>query len=293
MPNTHPVDLKSLSASLSAAVSEAAGRVVAVHSRSRRPFSGIIWQTGLVVTAEEALYHEEDFRITLPNGDTLAAEIVGRDPSTDVGLLRLATDNAEGWAQSPIPAVGSLALAIGRGDESPIAALGLVAEIGRPWRSMRGGRIDARIRLGLSLSTRLEGGAVIVPDGSLIGLAVTDPRGQALVIPSSTVGKAVAALLEKGYVARGFLGIELRSLRRRGGGPGIIVVEVEATSPAEQAGFVVGDIITTWDGEPIRTAFDVSRRLGTDSIGESATIGVLRGGAALEVSVMVGERPRT
>jgi S1-C subfamily serine protease len=293
MPNTYPVDLKSLSASLSAAVSEAAGRVVSVHSRGGRPSSGIIWQTGLVVTAEEALDHEEDFRVTLPTGNTVEAEMVGRDPSTDVGLLRLATDKAEAWAQSPTPAVGSLTLAIGRGDESPIAALGLVAEIGGPWRSMRGGRIDARIRLGLSLPLRVEGGAVIVPDGSLIGLAVTGPRGRALVIPSSTVGKAVAALLEKGYVARGFLGFELRSLRRRGGGPGVIVVEVEATSPAEQAGFVVGDIITTWDGEPIRTAFDVARRLGTDSIGENATIGVLRGGAALEVPVRVGERPRT
>ena len=174
------------------------------------------------------------------------AEIVGRDPSTDVGLLRIATDDAEAWAQSPTPAVGSLALVIGRGDESPIAALGLVAEVGGAWRSMRGGRIDARIRLGLSLPARVEGGAVVAPDGSLIGLAVTGPRGRALAIPATTVGRAVAALIEKGYVARGFLGFELQSLRRRGGGPSVIIVEVEPSSPAEQAGFVVGDIITTW-----------------------------------------------
>jgi S1-C subfamily serine protease len=291
MPNAHPVDLKSLSESLTAAVSAAAGRVVAVHSRSRR-LSGIIWQTGLVVAAEEALDHEEDLRVTLSSGNTPPAEIVGRDPSTDVGLLRIATDDAEAWAQSPTPAVGSLALVIGRGDESSIASLGLVAEVGGAWRSMRGGRIDARIRLGLALAARAEGGAVVAPDGSLIGLAVTGPRGHALAIPSSTVARAVDALLEKGYVARGFLGIGLQSLRRRGGGPSVIVVEVEPGSPAEQAGFVVGDLITTWGQEPIRAASDVARRLGTDSIGQSTTIGVLRGGVDVDIPVTVVERPR-
>ena len=80
MPNAHPVDLKSLSESLSATVSAAAGRVVAVHSRSRRPSSGIIWQTGLVVTAEEALDHEEDFRVTLPNGNTVDGRNRGAGP---------------------------------------------------------------------------------------------------------------------------------------------------------------------------------------------------------------------
>ena len=292
MPQEHSVNLTSLSESLSAAVSVAAGRVVAVHSRSRRPFSGIIWQTGLVVTAEEALDHEEDFSVTLPSGNSVAAEIVGRDPSTDVGLLRAATDDAEAWSQSTTPVVGSLALVIGRGDQSPIASLGLVAEVGGAWRSMRGGRIDARIRLGLALTARAEGGAVIAPDGSLIGLAVTGPRGRALAIPAATVERAVAALLEKGYVARGFLGVELQSLRQRGGRPGVIVVEVEPSSPAQQAGFVVGDIITTWGGEPVHATGDVARRLGTDSIGQGTTIGILRGGVALEISVTVGERPR-
>src|SRR6185503_14224423 len=140
MPNALTADLQSLSQSLSAAVSATAGRIVAIHSRGQRPASGIIWQTGVVVTAEEALGREEDFRITLPDGSTATAELAGRDPSTDVALLRVATGNVEAWVQSPTPAVGSLVLAIGRGDESPIAALGLVSEVGEAWRSMRGGR---------------------------------------------------------------------------------------------------------------------------------------------------------
>ena len=108
------------------------------------------------------------------------------------------------------------------------------------------GRIDARIRLGLALPAKVEGGAIVAPDGSLIGLAVTGPRRRALAIPAVTIDRAVATLLVKGYVARGYLGVELQSLRRRGGGPGVIVAEVEPNSPAQEAGFVVGDIITTW-----------------------------------------------
>jgi S1-C subfamily serine protease len=263
--------------------------VVRVAS-GRDSISGVIWRTGLVVTAHEGLSGDEEFSVTLPGGETRPATLVGRDPSTDVALLRLETGEFGDWAAAPLPAPGSLAVAVGRGDGSPLAAFGMVSEAGPAWRSMRGGLIDARLVLGLRLSGRAEGGAVVAPDCTLIGLAVSGPRRRALAIPASTVARAVATLSDKGYVARGYLGISLHPLA--GGQNGAIVVGVEADGPAAKAGLVVSDIITTWDGEPVGSVGDVSRRLGTDVVGRTAKLGLVRGGNATELDVIIGERPR-
>ena len=86
---------------------------------------------------------------------------------------------------------------------------------------MRGGEIDARITLGLRLSSRAEGSAVVAPDGSLVGMAVTGARRRALAIPASTIARSVKSLSEIGYVPRGWLGVSLHGL---GEGTGVIVV---------------------------------------------------------------------
>lgn len=282
-------DLAALSGQFAALTAGAAPRVVAVHGADGGQLSGIIWRTGLVVTAHEALAGEDDFRVTLADGSSAVAELAGRDPSTDVALLKVATPEFGDWSQAGTPSPGSLAFVVGRGEHSLLASFGLVSEVGPAWRSMRGGAIDARITLGLRLSSRAEGGAVIASDGGLIGLAVTGPRRRALAIPASTVERAVATLSEKGYVPRGYLGVSLHPL---GKGEGAIVVGIEPDGPAAKAGFVVGDIITTWNGENVRSVGEVSHRLGTGTVGDVAKLGVLRGGVANEIDVTVGERPR-
>jgi S1-C subfamily serine protease len=285
-----PSDFAALSDQFAALTADAAPRLVAVHGADGGQLSGIIWRTGLVVTAHEALAGEDDFRVTLADGSSVVAELAGRDPSTDVALLKVATPEFADWQQAGTPAVGSLAVVVGRGEHSPLASFGLVSEIGPAWRSMRGGEIDARITLGLRLSSRAEGGAVIAPHGALIGLAVTGPRRRALAIPASTIERAVAILGEKGYVPRGYLGVSLHPL---GKGDGAIVVGIEPDGPAARAGFVVGDIITTWNGEGVRSVGEVSHRLGAGSVGDAVKLGVLRGGVANEIDVTVGERPRS
>jgi S1-C subfamily serine protease len=282
-------DLAVLSEQFSTLVASVAPRLVAVHGADGGQISGIVWRSGLVVTAHEALGGEDEFRVTLADGSSPAAELAGRDPSTDVALLKLATPEFGNWQHAATPAVGSLATVVGRGEHSPLAGFGLVSEVGPAWRSMRGGEIDARITLGLRLSSRAEGGAVIAPDGSLIGLAVTGPRRRALAIPASTIERAVSTLAEKGYVPRAYLGVHLHPL---GKGDGAIVVGIEPDGPAARAGFVVGDIITTWNGQGVRSVGEVSNRLSAGAVGETAKLGVLRGGVASEIDITVGERPR-
>ncbi|MEO8882436.1 MAG: S1C family serine protease, partial [Devosia sp.] len=236
-------DLSGFSAALAAATAKAAARVVAVESGGHS-ISGVIWRDGLVVTAHEGLAGEEEFAVTLPSGEKRDATLIGRDPSTDVALLKLDTGNVGEWPAAALPQTGSIALAVGRHETSVLAAFGVVSEAGPAWRSMRGGLIDARLVLGLRLPRRAEGGAVIAPDGKLIGLAVSGPRRQVLVIPASTIERAVATLNAKGYVARGYLGVSLHPLAGAGNS-GAIVVGLEADGPAAKAGLVVGDIITT------------------------------------------------
>ena len=134
--------------------------------------------------------------------------------------------------------------------DGPLAAFGIVASAGPAWTSAAGGRIDARLRLSFFLPHALEGGAAVDAGGRLIGLVVADPRRRGLVIPAATVARAVAALSAHGYVGRGYLGLALQPLRRGKGG--LIAVEVAEGGPAAAAGFVVGDIVTTWEGEALR-----------------------------------------
>jgi S1-C subfamily serine protease len=281
--------LAELSDQFAALTATTATRVVAVRGEDGGQVSGIIWRSGLVVTAHEALAGDDDFEVLLPDGSTAKAELAGRDPSTDVALLKLITPEFGDWPQAATPAVGSLAFIIGRSETSALSGFGAVSEVGPAWRSLRGGEIDARITLGLRLSGRSEGGAVVAANGSLIGLAVTGVRRRAIVIPASTVERAVKVLAEKGYIPRGYLGVSLHPM---GKGAGAIIVGLEAGGPAEQAGLVVGDIITTWGGETVKSVADVSNRLATGKVGETIKLGVLRGGNETHVDAVIGERPR-
>jgi S1-C subfamily serine protease len=129
----------------------------------------------------------------------------------------------------------------------------------------------------------------VAPDGSLIGMAVNGARRRTLAIPASTIARAVATLSEKGYVPRGWLGVSLHPV---GQGGGAIVVGIVRGSPAANGGFLIGDIITTWDGEAVAAVGDVADRLSAGTVGQSHKLGVLRGGNALELDVTIGERPR-
>ena len=173
MPDTTP--LITLSDALAALVQKAVPIVVGVHGGSRRGTSGLIWQDGIVVTAEEALRRDDGLQVALPGGETVAATLAGRDPSTDIAVLRVA--GAVGSAPEPAPDArpGELAVALGRRHGAMVSRLGIVSQAGEAWRSMRGGRIDQFIRLDLSLDAALEGGAAIDAAGRLIGMPVFGP----------------------------------------------------------------------------------------------------------------------
>jgi S1-C subfamily serine protease len=280
--------LSDLSSDAAALAEQVSPRIVAVQGGKGRVSSGFIWRSGLVVTAEEVLEGEEEVALHLEGGGELEATLAGRDPSTDVALLRAETGAFDEWPTAGSVKAASLALVVGRGGNSALATLATVSEVGPAWRSMRGGAIDANIVLGLRLSGRSEGAAVVAPDGRLVGMAVSSPRRRALVIPASTIGRAVATLSEKGYVPRGWLGVMLHPV---GGGSGAIVLGVEDNSPAAGS-LLVGDVITTWQGEAIGSVGSLAQRLVGSAAGSKVKLGVSRGGQALDIDITLGERPR-
>jgi S1-C subfamily serine protease len=279
-------------------VERVAQSVVAVHGGGRA--SGIHWRPGVIVTAEEILERDEDIGLTLPGGRQVAATLAGRDPSTDVAVLRFQPDGlpAAETATAALRA-GNVALAIGNHEGAAIASLGIVAFVGAAWQSWRGGTIDSLLRLDLSLNRFAEGGALVDVTGRVLGMTVFGPRRRVLAIPSSTVDRAVDQLLSKGHIARGYLGAGLQNVRLGGGSKhaevshGILVVSTDPEGPATRAGLVVGDIITAWNGKPVVRVREVMRLLGPDSVGTSVDLQLLRAGAPTNIKVTIGERPLT
>jgi S1-C subfamily serine protease len=272
--------------------------VVAVHGAGR-PQSGIIWRPGVVVTAEETLEGDDSITVTLPGGRQVSATLAGRDPTTDVAALRIEADGLSpvGLADASGLRAGQLVLTVGNYEGAAVAGLGIVAFVGGPWQSFRGGAIDSFLRLDVGLNPSAEGGAVVDTLGSTIGMAVFGPRRRVLAIPSSTINRSLDQLLAKGHVSRGYLGAGLQPIRRgrraetaAGQARGILVVSVDPQGPAARGGMFVGDIITAWNGKPVERVREVMRLLGPDSIGNTVELALTRAGASTSLKVVIGER---
>ncbi|MDI3308391.1 MAG: S1C family serine protease [Acetobacteraceae bacterium] len=287
-----PLPLQSLSAALSGLVAGVARSVVAIHSHRARS-SGFVWRPGLIVTADEALAEEGEIAVTLPGGDKAAARLVGRDPATDIALLRVEAAGLE-------PAVldttavkpGTLALAVGSQEGSPVAALGLVSLAGPPWRSLRGGEISARIELSLALRRQAEGGLALDAAGRGFGMAVFGPRRRVLVIPTATIERVATTLEAHGRIPRGYLGLGLQAVRLEGAGLGAMVMSVDPKGPGAAAGLLQGDIVVAWDGRPVESIQMLLRALGPESVGSIVTLSLQRAGRPAQARLTIGERPR-
>jgi len=302
--SSSPGPLTALSNDLAAAVETVGRAVVAIHARRRIPASGVVWQPGVVVAAHHTIQRDNDITVGLHDGSSVGATLAGRDPSTDLAVLRL-----EGGTTAPAaspspdpPRVGQLALALGRPGTSVTASLGIVSAVGGEWRTWQGGTIDRFVRLDVAVHDGFSGGPLVDASGRVAGINTSGlARATALTIPTSTVARIAGQLLERGHIARGWLGIATQPVRlppalQRSLGSesdaGLVVVNVEPDGPADRGGLQVGDILMALDDHPVRDPGDVLAALGGDRIGQPIDLRVARGGRAERLTVTVGERPR-
>jgi serine protease DegQ len=298
--------LVELSNALASATEQAAANVVAVHSEPRGSASGVIWRSGVIVTSEHALRRDEDIRVTLADGRVAQATLVGRDPSTDIAVLKCA-DATNAIASTGIgdPATlkpGSLILAVGRTRASgPVAAFGAVSLVAPERKTWTGVSLSPYVRLDVSIQPTAVGGAVVDAGGKIFGV-ITPRFGRfgSTLTPATTVNSVVETLLEKGRIPRGYLGVGLQPVRvpealrqtlKREERTAVIVLEIEPNSPANRAGLMIGDIIVSLGGDTVSRLEDIHSKLHGSAIGKAFSIGYVRGGELQKTEITVFERP--
>jgi S1-C subfamily serine protease len=292
--------LTDLSNQMADAIAAAAPSIVQVQGR-RRPASGIAYADDVVVTTMKALGREDGLRVRQHEGRAFDAELAGWDPATSLAVLRV--PGLQGRPLAPATAsarVGHLALAVARSWSNAVtASSGIVSVIGGPLPTGRRRAIDQVIRTTAPMHDGFAGGAFLDTSGGLLGIATaSEIRGLGVIIPTAIAWKAAAGILEHGGMKRGYLGIAGQAValpeNQRGADSreeALLVIAVTAGSPAAGAGVLVGDVILAFDGEPVESPEDLLDLLIGDRVGRGVQLHVLRGGAAQDIVVTVGERP--
>lgn len=289
--------LLELSNQLARAVEIGERAVVAVHGRPHVPSSGVLWRSGVVVTTDHTLKRDEDLTVTLADGRNVPVTLAGRDPGTDLAVLRFTDEAAkEGFAAKTVSDAsikpGHLVLALGRrGKDGVSTSFGVLSAISGAWRTWRGGQIERFIRPDVNIYIGFSGGALVDAEGQVIGINTTGlTRGTGITLPAATVTRVMEELLSRGRVRRGFLGVGLHPVQLPDGGRGLIVLSLEPNGAALKAGVFVGDVLLSLDDEPVRDTDDVQSHLGGEQVGKTITAGILRGGSQIKIGIVPAER---
>jgi S1-C subfamily serine protease len=301
--------LRDLSDALAATVEIAGSSVVRVEARRRLPASGIVWSSdGVIVTAHHIIERDENISIGLPDASSdqsVPVTLVGRDPTTDLAVLRVASSGVQAssltpttWAEPESLKVGHLVLALGRPGRTAQATLGIVSALGESWRTPAGGRVDAYLQTDLVMYPGFSGGPLVDVSGQVLGLNSSALlRGISVTVPTPTLRRVVETLLAHGHVRRGYLGVGAQAVRlpealkeHVGQETGLLLISVEADGPAGRGGLLLGDTIVALEGQPVRHMDDLLALLSSDQVGVTVPVRIVRGGQVQEVAVTIGER---
>ena len=256
----------------------------------------IIEKDGVILTNYHVVANSDEIVVTLADGQDFQARLVGYDPASDLAVLRIDTLHdlpTAIWGDSDTVEVGEMVWAIGNpfGLDRTLT-YGIVSAVGRlgvldsPYQEFL--QTDAAINPGNS------GGPLVDVHGRIMGITTAivgkDYSGIGFAIPSNKARTVSLTILKNGYVERGYVGMALRA-----SGPaefGVLVAAVEPKSPADAAGIRPGDLVVSFDGEPVAEPAALALHLTRTPIGERVPLGIVRGGTEAGVTVQVGRRPR-
>lgn len=289
-----------LSNNLTSAVEKGGASTVVVDARKRYPASGIAYTEDLVLTADHVVTRE-DIKVILPDGKSLSATVAGRDPGSDLALLRLAEKALKPAKTSNDVKVGQLVLALGRPNTAGMqASWGIVTAIAGPARTHRGGLLDEYIQTETTPYPGFSGGPLVNTEGEVLGLNTSGlTHGSSLTIPAKVAWRVADELAKHGSVKRGYLGVRTQPVEiaeaarkslKREQKSGLLVLWLEENGPAQQSGLFVGDTIVAVAGQSVSDPDDLFAALKSDTVGKPVVVEVLRGGKPENVNVTVGER---
>lgn len=288
--------LKTLSDSMAGAVETAGNSIVTVAARRRMGASGVVWSAdGVIVTSHHVVEHEDKIKIGLPSGEKVSATLVGRDPNTDLAVLKVSGKDltAASWAEADEVRVGHLALAVGRPGDDLQTTLGVISALSHSADENKYfAQTDVVMYPGFS------GGPLVSVDGKIIGLNSSGlMRGVSLTVQTPTIRYVVESLLKHGKMRRGYLGVGIQPAKlpagvaeQLGQKTGALVVSVEQGSPAEQGGLYLGDTIVAIGSHKVEDMEGLLASLSSTPIGTSAQVKIVRGGQVQDVPVTIGER---
>ncbi len=293
--------LSDLSAALADVVAAVGAGVVRVEARRRLPASGVVWTSdGVIVTAHHVVEESEGIVVGLPGGETAPARLIGRDPASDLAVLRA---EASGLTVPPLAdgadlKVGNLVMALGRPGHTVSAALGMISALEGKWRTPAGGALDRYVQVDVTMYPGFSGGPLVDAEGHVVGINTSALlRGVSLTIPITNVRQVVETLLAHGRLRRGYLGVGAQAARlpaplaqQVGQETGLLLASIEPDSPAERGGLLVGDILIAGDGRPLRQVDDLLALLNDATVGSVVKMRALRGGQAVELPITIGER---
>jgi S1-C subfamily serine protease len=285
--------LSQLSNGLELAVMKAAASTVLVNARKRFPASGIAMAADLVLTADHVVTRDSDITVQTDEGRTLTAMLAGRDPGSDLAMLRVAEKALAPAVRRASPAkVGQLVLALGRPGEDGIqASWGIITAIGGPARTGRGGLLETYLQTETTPYPGFSGGPLVDTEGDVLGLNTSGlTRGGAVTIPAEVAWPIGDALATNGSVRRGYLGVRTQPVDLPDGGTGVLIIWIEDAGPAAAGGLLVGDIITAIAGRPVRVPDDIFSTLTGATVGRPVEVSILRGGKPEKAQVQVGQR---
>jgi len=285
----------------------------------------VIDPRGYILTNNHVIKDARRIEVTLSDGSKWPGRLVGTDPENDLAVIRI---EAPPEKLKPIPLgssndlqVGQKVLAIGNPfGLGETLTIGIISSLGRSIRSETGSMIEDLIQTDAAINPGNSGGPLLDSEGQLIGVntAIFSPSGGSVgigfAIPVDTAKRIVPDLIEKGYVSHPWVGVSLFPLQpglakalKIGTDRGAMIVEVARGGPADRAGLrggsktvqvgnalipVGGDVVVAIDGERVNSSEDFVRIIRRHRVGEKVVLGIVRDGRAIEVSVVLGERPR-
>ncbi len=310
MAETHqqPSTLSMFSDQLASIVEQASRSTVTVAARSRLPATGILWRTEqetIVLTADHVVEREDDITITLPDKREVKAQLIGRDPSTDLAAIRLpgvelGTENVPAETAESVK-VGHLVLAIGRpSSDGPRVSFGVVSAIDGPRRSWQGGEIERILYPDVTLYPGFSGGPLVDLSGRVVGMNTSQlTRQNSSAVPVVTLRRVANTLLTHGRVRRGYLGVgtqqvplpaTLAQKAQVSQQVALLIVTIEPDSPAEKGGLMIGDLLVSLGGQTVTDGDTLRAQLGADRLGQTLPVKVIRGGEPHELHVTIAER---
>ena len=292
--------LQTLSNAMADLVESTGPSIVRVEGRGRLGASGIVYTAdGVIITAHHVVERDENIKIGLADGNSVNATLIGRDPNTDLAVLKAETGGltAATWVDAGELRVGHLVLALGRPGKTVQATLGIVSALGGAWRTPAGGDVDHYLQTDVVMYPGFSGGPLVNANGHVAGVNSSAlMRGVSMAIPTATVKKAVETIMAHGRMPRGYLGVGIQPVRladalqqQLGQETGLMLMSVESGSPAAQGGLLQGDVLVTLDGQAVRHVDELQVLLGTDRVGISLPARIVRGGQVHDLAVTIGQ----